>query len=246
MLRLERVSKRFARPAGDRLALDSVSLELARGQMMGIYGPSGSGKTTLLRIAAGLQRPDSGTVTYNGQRLDEMSNRERTRFRRREIACIWAEPPAASSGVSVLTHVAMPLLVDRRDHHIAERQAREVLLACEVEQCAAMEAHELSAGERQRVAIARALVTEPRLLLADGPASRLSLVEEEAVMGLLASLAREAKVAVLVADADAGALIGANPVMYLCDGNLVNPQPTSEQGQLYRFPDRSGRLAADA
>jgi putative ABC transport system ATP-binding protein len=246
MLRLERVSKRFARAAGERLALDGVSLELARGQMMGIYGASGSGKTTLLRIAAGLQRPDSGTVTYNGQRLDEMSSRERMRFRRREIACIWDDPPPASSGVSVLAHVAMPLLVDGRDHRIAERQAREVLLACEVEQCATMEPQELSAGERQRVAIARALVTEPRLLLADGPASRLSLVEQEAIMGLLFSLAREAKVAVLVADTDAGALIGADPVMYLCNGSLVNPQPSSERGRLYRFPGQQGRFAADA
>jgi putative ABC transport system ATP-binding protein len=139
MLRLERVSKRFARPAGERLALDDVSLELARGQIMGVYGPNGSGKTTLLRIAAGLQRPDSGMVIYNGQRLDGMSGRELMRFRRREIACVWGDPPPASSGVSVLAHVAMRLLVDRRDYRVAECQAREVLLACAVEQCAGME-----------------------------------------------------------------------------------------------------------
>ena len=246
MLRLERVRKCLPGSGGERLALDDVSLELTRGQLMGIYGPSGSGKTTLLRIAAGLQRPDSGTVTYNGQRLDEMSSRERMRFRRREVACIWDDPPPASSGVSVLTHVAMPLLIDRRDRRIAERQAREVLLACEVEQCAAMEPHELSGGERQRVAIARALVTEPRLLLADGPASRLSLIEQEAILGLLRSLATEAKVAVLIADTDAGALIGADPIMYLCNGRLVNPQLSAERGRLYRFPDQSGRFAADA
>ncbi len=245
MLRLERVSKRYRRPGGDRVALDDVSLEVDRGQIAGIFGPSGSGKTTLLRIAAGLQKPDSGSVSYNGERVDRMSSAERMRFRRREIACVWAAE-STSNGLSVLDHVAVPLLVDRRDHRVAERQAREVLLACEVEQCADMDLHELSGGERQRVSIARALITEPRLLLADGPASTLSLVEQEAIMLLLSSLAREAKVAVLITDSNAGALIGAKPILYLCDGKLVNPEPTSERGRVYQFPRRSPRAAADA
>lgn len=246
ILRLERISKRYPRSCGERVALQDVSLELARGQMMGIFGPSGSGKTTLLRIAAGLQRPDSGIVLYNGERLDSMSNRERKRFRRREIACVWADDSSPRSGLTVVEHVAIPLLVDRRDRRLAERQAHEVLLACEAEHCAATQFDELSAGERQRVAIARALVTEPRLLLADGPASSLSFVEQERIMLLLASLAREAKVAVLITDGDAGALIGADPVLYLCDGKLVNPEPASQRGRVYQFPAQSRRAAADA
>ena len=247
ILRLEKICKRYARPDGGfKVALDQVSLELDRGQVVGVFGPSGSGKSTLLRIAAGLQTPDSGAVTYNGERLDEMSADERTRFRRREIACVWAAQPWQER-LSVLDHVALPLLVDRRDHRTAERRAREALLVCEAEHCQGLELHELSDGERQRVAIARALVSEPRLVLADGPASSLSLVEREAIMVLLASLAREAKVAVLIADADAEALLHADPVLYLSDGKLVNPEPTSERGRLYRFPAAgSRRSAADA
>ena len=140
MLRLERISKRYSRPGGSRVALDDVSIELDRGQIMGIFGPSGSGKTTLLRIAAGLRRADSGTVTYNGERLDQMSAAERTRFRRREIACVWA-PQSWQEGLSVLDHVALPLLVDRCGHRSAERRVREALLACEAEQCVDMELH---------------------------------------------------------------------------------------------------------
>jgi ABC-type lipoprotein export system ATPase subunit len=247
ILRLEQICKRYPRAGGGgKLALDRVSLEVDRGQVTGIFGPSGSGKTTLLRIAAGLQTPDSGTVTYNGERIDEMSPAERTRFRRREIACVWAAAPWQER-LSVLDHVALPLLVDRRDHRSAERRAREALLVCEAEQCAGMELHELSDGERQRVAIARALVSEPRLLLADGPASSLSLVEQEGIMVLLSSLASEAKVAVLITDSDAEALLRADPILYLCDGRLVNPEPASERGRVYRFPPgRSRRAAADA
>lgn len=213
---------------------------------MGIFGPSGSGKTTLLRIAAGLQIPDSGSVVYDGERLDAMSARERLRFRRREIACVWAKE-SSQERLRVLEHVQMPLLVDHRHRRAAERRAREALLACEADQCAEMELHKLSDGERQRVAIARALVTEPRLLLADGPASSLSPVEQEAIMLLLASLAREAKVAVLITDSDAEALLRANPILYLADGKLVNPEPSSERGKVFDFPaGGSRRTAADA
>ncbi len=245
MLRLEEVSKRFRRPAGTKTALDRASLEVRRGQILGVFGPSGAGKTTLLRIAAGLQAPDSGTVFYNGERLDQLSAGERTRVRRREIACVWAAEPWEAQ-LSVLDHVALPLLVDRRDRRTAERRAREALLACEADQCIGISPLALSEGERQRVAIARALVSEPRLLLADGPASNLSLVEQEGIMVLLASLAHEAKVAVLITDSDAEALLRADEVLYLNEGRLVDPEPISERGKVYRFPARSRRAAADA
>jgi len=246
MLRLKGVSKRYSRPGGMRVALDGVSIELERGQMMGVFGPSSSGKTTLLRIAAGLRRPDSGTVTYNGERLDQMSATERTRFRRREIACVWAAQ-AWREQLGVLDHVALPLLVDGCGHRSAERRVREALLACEAEQCIGLQLHELSDGERQRVAIARALVSEPRLLLADGPASNLSLIEQEAIMVLLSSLARQARVAVLITASDAQTLMGAEPILYLRDGKLIDPEPISEQGKIYQFPSTgSRRSAADA
>lgn len=246
ILQLDDIRKSYARTAGTRVALDGVSLQLDRGQVMGIFGPSGSGKTTLLRIAAGLQSPDGGSVTYDGQRIDRMSPSERTRWRRREIACIWAAEQWQPS-LGVLDHVALPLLVDRRDRRVAERRAREALLACEAEGCIGMEIHELSEGERQRVAIARALVAEPRLLLADGPAANLSSREQEGIMALLASLASEAKVAVLITDTDAEALLRADPVLYLCDGQLVNAEPNSELGKLYHLPPAGlRRAAADA
>lgn len=243
LLSLDRVSKRFEGASGTRVALDGVSLDLARGQIVGVFGPSGSGKTTLLRIAAGLQAPDSGTVTYKGERLDRMPAAERQRFRRREISCVWTAQ-AWQERLSVLDHVAVALLVDRRDRRGAERRAREALLACEVEHCVDMELAALSDGERQRVAIARAIVTEPHLLLADRPASGLSLAEQEAIMTLLAALAREAKLAVLIADSDAEALLRAEPILYLRDGTLVNPEPAGEGGRLYRFPVTSSRSAA--
>jgi putative ABC transport system ATP-binding protein len=246
MLCLEAVSKYYSCPEGLRVALDDVSLSLGRGQLMGVFGPSGAGKTTLLRVASGLRNPDAGAVTYNGERLDRMSANERTRFRRREIACVWAAQ-SWQERLSVLDHVALPLLVDGCSRRSAERRVREALLACEAERYVEMELRDLSDGERQRVAIARALVTEPRLLLADGPTSTLSLVEQEEIMVLLSALAREARVAVLITASDAQALVGAEPVLYLRDGKLIGSEPASEHGRLYRFPAvRSRQAASDA
>jgi putative ABC transport system ATP-binding protein len=246
LLSLQRISKRFERVDGaGRLALDDVSLELRRGQIVGVFGPSGTGKTTLLRIAAGLLTPDDGEVTYDGRRLDELPAGERMRLRRREIACVWTAR-APQPGLEVLDHVALPLLVDGRDHRGAARRAREALAACEAEQCAGMMLDELSDGERQRVAIARAIVIEPRLLLADGPGRNLSLVEQETIMVLLQALAHEAKVAVLVTDSEATALIRADPVLYLQAGRLVNAPAPAKPGNVYEFPGRSRQAVADA
>jgi len=243
MLSLQGISKRYESANGVRVALDDVTVDVQRGQMVGVFGPSGCGKSTLLRIGAGLLAPDRGAVLYGGERLDRMPASERMRLLRREIACIWTDPQQGRLGV--LDHVAMPLLVDRRNHRAAQRRAREALLACEAEHCAGMELSELSDGERQRVTIARALVIEPRLLLADGPASSLSLPEQEAIMALLSSLARDARVAVLVADCDADALIRADPIMYLSEGRLIDSTPPERRGNVYKLPVRPRQAAAD-
>jgi ABC-type methionine transport system ATPase subunit len=243
ILRLEQISKHYARAGGTKIAVDRVSLELYRGQIMGIFGPSGAGKTTLVRLAAGLEAPDDGVVMYKGGRLDQMSSAQRVRFRRREVGCVWAEQPWPE-GLTVLEHVALPLLVDGYDHLSAKRLAHKFLLACEVDRCGDMGVEEISNGERQLVAIARAIVTEPRLLLVDGAVSNLSFIEQERVMRLLSSLADEAKVAVLVTGTEASSVMRADPLFYFCDGRLVNGKPVSELGKVYRFPSAGSRRAA--
>ena len=102
LLSLNGISKRYRGSAGTKVALRDVSLEVRRGQMVGVFGPSGAGKTTLLQIAAGLLSPDGGTVVYGGERLDRLPAAERTRLRRREIACVWSQPSSSRlSGVSI-------------------------------------------------------------------------------------------------------------------------------------------------
>jgi len=245
ILQLDQVSMRYPRRDGHAVALDDVSLELRRGQIMGIFGPSGSGKTTLLRVIAGLEVADSGTVSYKGERIDQMSRAQRTRYRRQEVGFIWAGQPS-TSGLSVLEHVALPLLIDGGEHRVAHRLARNWLIACEVDQCAEAELEELSDGERQRVRIAQALVIEPRLLLVDALMANLSIIERERIMSLLGSLAIDAKLAVIVTSLDASSMLRASPMIYMRDGKLINGGPASKAGKLYRLPTAvSSRSAAD-
>jgi putative ABC transport system ATP-binding protein len=244
ILQLDRVSVRYPRRGGFAVALDGVSLELCRGEIMGIFGASGSGKTTLLRVIAGLEVPDSGSVSYKGERIDQMSQVQRRRYRRREVGFVWAGQPQVP-GLSVLDHVALPLLLDGCEHRVAIRSARKFLTACEAEQCADASLQELSDGELKRVAIAQALVIEPRMLLVDGVVSNVSLVEQERIMALLAALANDAKVAVLVTDTGATAMLRADPILYLRAGKLVTEDTAGAGGDLYRLPVASSGLAAD-
>ncbi len=248
LLRLVSVTKSYPRRRASKVALDCVSLEVARGEMVGVFGPSGTGKTALLRVASGSELPNTGVIYYEGQRLDRLPPAELQRIRRRELSCVWAGEPA-QQGMSVLEHVTLPLLLDGRDHRAAKRLACETLLACEAEGCLEMEVQELSEGERVRVDIARALVSEPRLLLADSLFSRLSFPEQKTVIALLRTFAHDGKMGVLVTSLDAHTLQGADRVMYLREGKLldVSAGGVGDPGKLVRLPTaRPRRAAADA
>jgi putative ABC transport system ATP-binding protein len=147
----------------------------------------------------------------------------------------------------VLEDVALPLELDGCDYRAAQRTAHKFLVACDAERCIGVDPKDLSDGERQRVAIARALVTEPRLLLADGAVSNLAVDEQEAIMALLGSLAHDAKVAVLITDASARAMLGADPIRYIRDGRIAGAEAATEQAQVFQLSAAaSRRSAADA
>jgi ABC-type lipoprotein export system ATPase subunit len=235
ILQLDQVTVRYPRRKGPTVALDGVSLELRRGEITGIFGSSGSGKTTLLRVIAGLEAPTSGSVSYKGERIDEMSKAQRRRFLLREVGFVWAGQPRVP-GLGVLDHVALPLMLDGCERRAALRSARKFLIACEAEDCADARLEELSDGERQRVSIAQALVIEPRMVLVDGVAPNLAVVEQERIMALLAALASDAKVAVLVTATGATAMLRADPILYLREGKLVTDDATGIIGELHQLP----------
>lgn len=223
MLELDDVRKYYPSPGEVVHAVDGVSLSLSPGELVAIQGPSGSGKTTLLLLAAGLLHPDAGQVRFGGQDLSALSEREACDYRRGELGFIF-QTFNLIPGMTAVENIAVPLMLGG----LTLRQARPGAMAMAevvgLEKRADHLPSRLSGGERQRVAIARALVCEPRLVLADEPTGNLDTQRGNQVLSLLAGLAREREVAVILVTHDARAAGYADSVHILRDGQLVDGQ----------------------
>lgn len=195
-LRFDRVTRRYAdQPAP---ALADVSFSMQEGSTALITGESGSGKTTLLNLAAGLDRPDEGTVWIEAVRLSHLGEAERAGWRGRTVSLIFQQHFLAS-GLRVIDAVASPLLWARRAGvRAARREALAVLRDLGLEDTASQRVERLSGGQRQRTAIARALITRPRLLLADEPISQLDRATGSRVVEYLRRWAGECGATMLV------------------------------------------------
>lgn len=238
-LRLDSVSKAYLRGRRVFRALSDVSLEVSAGEFVAVHGEPRSGKSTLLRIAAGIEPPDSGRVTYAGRELASMSETELADYRLRGAAWVCASRPSLT-GYRALDFVALPALPAGSDRRQAEATAYAALRFAGAEECADAPLDELSESERQRVAIAQAVVGKPRILLVDEPAAGLGLSESRAILGLLRELAQGSGLAVLITASDASELLGATRVLgLLSGGRIVDPAPYSGRaGAVVEFPRR--------
>lgn len=201
-LDVQHLDKRFE-SAGERVELFSqFGLELAAGEAKVLMGPSGSGKTTLLRMLCGLERPDGGTIAYDGQDLYAMPEEDRRRFRREKIgfadqsACLLPQ-------LTALENVLLPTIGESEDRR---EEAQEWLDRFGLAKRQDFFPAQLSGGERQRVALARALILKPAFLFLDEPTSALDAKRSDAFFTCIRDVNREAGVAVLLATHNARAL----------------------------------------
>jgi putative ABC transport system ATP-binding protein len=166
---LRDVRKVYGRGDGTVVALDGVSVGLAPGSFTALMGPSGSGKSTFLNVAAGLDRPTSGTVVLGDTDLAGLSERRLTILRRERIGFVFQAFNLLPS-LSVAQNIGLPL---RLDGHRPWRSAvREAAARVGLETRLRDRPSQLSGGQQQRVAIARALVTRPEVVFADEPTAR--------------------------------------------------------------------------
>jgi putative ABC transport system ATP-binding protein len=182
LLLLDAITRRY-RPDSAPV-LDRLQLQLAAGEYLAIMGESGSGKSTLLNLIAGLDRPDSGRVLFEGIDLAGLDDDALTRWRRANIGFVF-QAFHVLPYLTVLQNVALPLdLLGVRDPQRHER-ALLLLQSCGIAALAPRYARELSGGELQRIAIARALVHRPRLVLADEPTGNLDARTAQQILWLL-------------------------------------------------------------
>ena len=163
-------------------ALDRASFQIMPGDFISITGPSGSGKSTLLHLLSGLDQPTSGRLTYDGQDIYSLSDRERSALRRRSIGFVFQQfhlLPVLTARENIL----MPLLLDKKQPDEAYLEQLMQLLG--IGSRLTHLPHELSGGQQQRVAIARALIAQPDVIFADEPTGNLDSRSGGEVMEML-------------------------------------------------------------
>jgi len=218
-LRLEHVSRHFS--AGDESirAVDDVSLRIDRGELVALYGPSGSGKSTLLLVAAGLDPPDRGAVTWDGLPVP-LAGRAADRWRRDTLGVVLQQPQLVEG---VPLHRSVGLRLEARGMRrsnarlVGIRALRDVGLGERL----GHRPDQLSVGQRQRAAIARALTTDPQMILADEPTGNLDSHTSAQIIDLLDGLAHERERAVLIVTHDPALAQRADRVLRLEDGRLA-------------------------
>ncbi|MDN0196878.1 ATP-binding cassette domain-containing protein [Streptomyces sp. S.PNR 29] len=207
-------------------ALRGASAELRAGEILAVTGASGSGKSTLLHCLSGIVRPDSGAVTYAGERLDRLPEKRLSELRRTDFGVVFQFGQLIPE-LTALDNVALPLMLAGADRARARAQAGEWLERFGVRGQEELRPGELSGGQAQRAALARALVTGPKVVFADEPTGALDSLASEQVMTALTHTAREAGTAVLLVTHDAQVAAYADREVRLGDGTVAGLEVTA-------------------
>ena len=219
-LELHEVVKHYRGGSETVRAVDGISLDIGPGEFTALYGPSGSGKSTLLLLAAGLLRPDRGTVRFDGRDLATMNSRESAAYRLRDVGFVF-QTFHLMPGASALDNALIKLPVLGFTVAEAREQARPWLRRVGLGERLGHRPDQLSMGECQRVAIARALVGEPHMVLADEPTGNLDSARTREILALLRDICHEREIPMLLVTHDPEAIAFVDRTLSLRDGHLL-------------------------
>ena len=174
MIEIKDLRQRF----GKLEVLRGVDLTIERGETISIVGPSGAGKTTLLQLIGTLDRPDSGSIRYDGKELSTMSASQLADFRNRHIGFVFQFHQLLPE-FTAIENITIPALIAGESQSAATKKAMELLNIMGLEERAHHKPSQMSGGENQRVAVARALINRPDVILADEPSGSLDSKNKE-------------------------------------------------------------------
>lgn len=220
IVRVEALRKMYHRNGGSLEILKGITMEIGRGEMLGVVGVSGAGKTTLLQIVGTLDRPTEGSVLYDGVDVSRLSEDDLAAFRNRTVGFVFQFHHLLPE-FDALENVMLPCMIHGMSREASRQKADALLDEVGLSHRKDHRIGELSGGEQQRVAICRALVMDPAVLLADEPTGNLDKETANGVFELLLSLNRKRKLTVMMVTHNAELAARMHRVITLDDGKLA-------------------------
>jgi len=220
MIRLQNIEKVYRTDTVETLALNKVSLDIAKGEFLSIMGPSGCGKSTLLNIMGLLDEPSKGEIKIDNQQTINLNDKQLAQFRNKKIGFIFQSYHLIND-LQVLDNVELPLLY--RDSTAKERKqlATEALAKVGLSNRVKHFPSQLSGGQKQRVAIARAIVGRPEIILADEPTGNLDSAMGNEIMDILLQLNRDEGTTIVMVTHDKQMAQKTHRLVRLFDGSQV-------------------------
>lgn len=201
-------------------ALKNVSFSVEENEYVAIMGESGSGKTTLLNILASLDKPTSGEVVLRGKKLNVISEKEISAFRREHLGFVFQDFNLLDT-FSVKDNILLPLVLSKKSINEMEERLKAVASALNIQDILNKMPYEISGGQRQRVAVARAIIIKPDLVLADEPTGALDSRNTDELLNLLNQI-NEAGQTILMVTHSTKAASHAKRVLFIKDGEVFH------------------------
>ena len=217
MIEIENINKSY----GSLQVLRDVCVDIHQGEVVSIVGPSGAGKTTLLQIMGTLDKPDSGSIVFNGTDVLKLKGRELAHFRNRNIGFVFQFHQLLPE-FTALENVAMPALLGGTRQSEAYKRAGELLQYMGLSERINHKPAQLSGGESQRVAVARALINNPSVILADEPSGSLDSQNKRELHDLFFRLRSEMNQTFVIVTHDEQLAQQADRVLHMRDGAIEN------------------------
>lgn len=186
MIKVQGINKSF----GTLQVLKNIDLTIRKGEIVSIVGPSGAGKTTLLQIMGTLDKPDSGSVFFEGNDVTKYNDRKLSDFRNKNIGFVFQFHQLLPE-FTALENTMIPALIGKKDRAKAEKDALQILDLMGMNERKHHKPNELSGGEKQRVAVARALINNPMIVFADEPSGSLDTENKDELHSLFFKLRKE-------------------------------------------------------